>query len=360
MNQIVPWKHEPASVPVGAAARRALIRLRSGRRMKASAFDTALRRLANRIAYLLVAGWLTARYGRAVARRYGVGLPSQIAAQLSLVFRDGINPKIYYFFELFRAWSPDIARQCLMRHEIKTGLMKALHKQRPRPHGHRISLGHKLEYGDFCRSHDLPSPVILVIGRAGRLEWRSNRHALASKDLFLKPEEGRGARGALWFRNVGPARYRSSSGAVVSLGRHPGSRRPALEARGPDSAGALNNHPSIADLARDSLLVFRIFTCMDAFGEPVVTHAMLRVLSKLEPGWHGTEEFAAPVDLDTGRLGLMCGDQHYGPTDWYPIHPVTGAPVDGRVIAHWEDLQELALSGHRCSRIACCLAGMWR
>jgi hypothetical protein len=109
----------------------------------------------------------------------------------------------------------------------------------------------------------------------------------------------------------------------------------------------LNNHPSIADLAQDSLLVFRVFTCIDRFGEPVVTHAMLRVLSKLEPSWHGTEEFAAPVDLATGTLGLMCGDQHYGPLDWYETHPVTGAPVDGRAVAQWEEIQELAIAGHR-------------
>jgi hypothetical protein len=347
MNQIVSWKHKPAPVDVGAAARRALIRLREGRHMKPKAFDTVSRRLANRIAYLLVACWLTARYGRAVAREHGVSVPLQVLAQLRLVFRDGINPKIYYFLELFRIWSPDIGRQCLMRHEIKTGLMKALHKRRPRVHGNRVSLGHKLEYGDFCHSHGLSSPTILVVGKAGRLEWRSNYHDLASKDLFLKPEVGRGARGALWFRNLGPARYRSSHGTVVSLDDILDLIVRRSKLQGQILQELLNNHPCIADLARDSLLVFRVFTCMDSFGEPIVTHAMLRVLSKLEPSWRGTEEFAAPVDLATGTLGLMCGDQHYGPTDWYETHPVTGAQVDGRVIAHWEDIQELALAGHR-------------
>ena len=191
MNQIVPWKLKPEaigpeSIDVGAAARRALIRLRAARFFGSKVFDTAARRLANRIAYLLVAVWLTARYGRAVANQHGVSVPRQIAAQLRLMFRDGINPKIYYFLELFRVWSPEIGRQCLMRHEIKTGLLKALHKQRPRVHGHRISLGHKLEYGDFCRDHNLAAPTILAVGKSGRLEWRSNYHALAGKDLFLK------------------------------------------------------------------------------------------------------------------------------------------------------------------------------
>jgi hypothetical protein len=350
MNQIVPWKQKPAPVAVGALARQALIRLRTGRHLRARTFDTASRRLANRLAYLLMGCWLTARYGRAVARQYGVGVPRQIAAQLRLMFQDGINPKIYYFLELFRIWSPEIGRQCLMRHEIKTGLLRALHKQRPRVNGNRISLGHKLEYGDFCRSHDLPSPTILLVGKAGRLEWRSSHDALASMDLFLKPEIGRGAWGAHWFRNVGWARYRSSNGSVVSLDDILDLVARRSKAQGQILQELLNNHPSIADLAQDSLLVFRVFTCIDRFGEPVVTHAMLRALSKLEPGWHGSEEFAAPVDLVTGTLGLMCGDQHYGPTDWYEAHPVTGAQVAGRVIEHWPEIEELALSGHRVFR----------
>jgi hypothetical protein len=347
MNQIVSWKQKPESIAIGAEARSALMRLRSARSMRPEVFDSSARRLANRIAYLLVACCLTARYGRAVARHEGITLWQQILAQLRLVFQDGINPKIYYFLELFRTWSPEVGQQCLMRNEIKRGLLKALHKQRPRLHGHRISLGHKLEYGDFCRAHDLPAPTILVIGRAGRLDWRSNRQMLASKDLFLKPEMGRGARGARWFRNIGPARYRSSSGRVVSLDDilNLMARRSMFQSQ--ILQELLDNHAGIADLAKDSLMVFRVFTCIDRSGEPTVTHAMLRVLSKLEPTWRGTEEFAAPVDLATGRLGLMCGDQHYGPTDWYARHPITGAEVNGRIIAQWDGIRDVALAGHR-------------
>jgi hypothetical protein len=347
MNQIVPWIQKPAPIAIGAEARRALMRLRSGRCLRPAVFDSPARRLANRIAYLLVGCWLTARYGRAVASQEGVSLRRQILAQLQLVLRDGINPKIYYFLELFRSWSPEVGQQCLMRNEIKRGLLKALHKQRPQLHGHRISLGHKLEYGDFCRSQDLPAPRILAVGRAGQLEWRSNRQALASRDLFLKPEKGRGACGAHWFRNIGQARYRSSSGTAVSLDDILDlmARRSVFQPQ--ILQELLNNHSSIADLARDSLMVFRVFTCIDRSGEPTVTHAMLRVLSKLEPSWRGTEEFAAPVDLQTGQLGLMCGDQHYGPTDWYAHHPITGAQVQGRIIAQWDEIRDLALAGHR-------------
>ena len=94
-------------------------------------------------------------------------------------------------------------------------------------------------------------------------------------------------------------------------------------------------------------MVFRIFTCIDRFGQPVATHAMLRILCKLEPSWNRRDEYAAPVDLITGELGLMCGDKQFGPTDWFENHPVTGSPVTGRIVQHWAEIRDLAIAGHR-------------
>jgi hypothetical protein len=110
---------------------------------------------------------------------------------------------------------------------------------------------------------------------------------------------------------------------------------------------ALRNHASLADLAEDSLIVFRIFTCMDRFGQPTATHAMLRTISKLEPNWHREDEYAVPVNLVTGELGLMCGDKKFGPDDWFENHPVTGAKVTGRIVQHWDAIRDLAVAGHR-------------
>jgi len=78
-----------------------------------------------------------------------------------------------------------------------------------------------------------------------------------------------------------------------------------------------------------------------------VTHAMLRNLAKLEPDWHTTEEFAAAIDIDTGRLGLMCGDRNMAPDAWWERHPKTGAPIAGRIIQNWPAVAELAARAHR-------------
>ena len=296
---------------------------------------------------VLVMIFYTARYGRAVRRHYGIPIRRQIAEQLRLIFADGINPKIYYFLELYRMWTADIGGQCLMRYEIKNGLLRALHKARPRTHGRRTSLGHKLAYGDMCNRYGLPTPEILVAAAAGSFTWRVATRDALNRDLFLKPEISRGSRGALWLQHIGNDRYLSGDGremdldAVLDLVAHRSKAKvQLLQAR-------LVNHRSLADLATDSLIVFRIFTCMDRFGQPVATHAMLRTISKLEPSWHRIDEYAAPVDLVTGELGLMCGDKQFGPTDWYETHPVTGAQVKGRIVQYWSDIRDLAVAGHR-------------
>jgi hypothetical protein len=109
----------------------------------------------------------------------------------------------------------------------------------------------------------------------------------------------------------------------------------------------LRNHPALGDLTGESLITFRVFTCIDAADRPIVTHAMLRSIGKLEPDWPTSEEFAAPIDLATGRLGRMCSDTHFGPDDRTDHHPMTGAPVAGRIVPHWPAIHALARAAHR-------------
>lgn len=342
-----------AHLPAGAAGRLTfnhILRtavLPTGWRRHTRAMRLTWRRATRPVAYLCMAAWLTGRYGPAVARECGVSVAVQIRHQMQLMFGDKINPKIYYFLELYRTWSPTVGQQCVMRREIKHGLLMALHRLRPKLSGRRVSLGRKLEYSDHCRRNGLPTPRILAVGRKGALEWRLPAREAATVDLFLKPELSRGARGAFWFKRSGSGFYRSIGGkrmslsAVLELAARRSAKRCQLLQE------SLENHPSLSGLARDSLIVFRVFTCIDESGQPVVTHAMLRVLSKLEPAWRRKDEYAAAVDLSTGVLGPMCGDKSYGPHDWYDTHPITGARVNGRHIERWGDICEVALAGHR-------------
>jgi hypothetical protein len=281
--------------------------------------------------------WYTPQYAPAVRRRFRIPVFEQVAAQCRLAFQEWVNPRCYYFHDHYRRPGKPNADGYVMRHEIKEGLGKSLHKLRPRIYGTRINLGHKLEFAEACLDFGLPAPEILACARRGKVIVADD--AALNQDLFMKAEHGRGAFGARGF-------------TADANGRADIARRLKAIARAswlwPQIVQPmLKNHPALADLAGASLLTIRIFTCMDQSGRPAVTHAMLRSIGKLEPDWPTSEEFAAPIDLATGRLGRMCGDTHFGPDDRTEHHPITGAPVAGRIVPLWPAIHALSRTAHR-------------
>jgi hypothetical protein len=280
--------------------------------------------------------WYTPRYGRAVTRRYGVPLGAQIAAQCRLAFEEWVNPRCYYFHEHYRRPGPLDIDGYVMRHEIKEGLLKSLHKLCPKVHGARINLGHKLAFATACADFGLPTVEILAYARRGKVSFAG---AGLEQDLFLKREHGRGAAGARPLI-AAPDKSRDVTRRLRQIARASW-RAPVIV------QPLLRNHPALTGLAVQSLLTVRVFTCMDAAGCPVVTHAMLRSIGKLEPDWPTHEEFAAPVDLVTGVLGRMCSDSRFGPDDRTAYHPMTEAPVLGRTVPDWRDVLALARRAHR-------------
>lgn len=299
------------------------------------------------VMFLVRAAWCLWKFGRGIAAS-GRPLTAQAADMLRLGWRDGIDPILYPTLELYRPERRQWDSQALSRFEIGSGMLRRLHKLRPTPHGARINLGDKLAFHETCRRHGLRSASILIHARRGELRWLDAQHMRdLDRDLFVKPRQSRGARNSFWLHRVAPFTWQTKAGEVWSLQqllafleRSSWRRELLLQAM-------LVNHPSIADLADRSLIALRVVTAMDAGGTTVITHAMLRVISKLEPGWRSKREYAAPIDLETGRLGMMCNDKDLWPGCWIAYHPVTKARVEGRVLDSWPAVRALALAAHR-------------
>jgi len=287
--------------------------------------------------------WYTPRYAMIVRRCFGISVFEQIVQQCRLGFRDWVNPRCYYFHEHYRKTGPVDCDGYVMRHECKEGLIKVLHKLRPTIHGKRINLGHKLRFAQACIRFGLPAVPVIGIASRGRMKIL-DRAALQG-DLFMKPEVGRGAVGARAIRRRADGSFEYGGRTVTLatlLSRVTLRSRIAPQILQP----MLQNHPGLADLADRSLITIRIITCIGLADQPVVTHAMLRTLSKLEPNWPTGEEYAAPIDLTSGRMGMMCGDSMIGPLDWFEFHPITRRPVTGRVVPQWAAIRALAVAAH--------------
>jgi len=328
---------------VGLRGRELFGRLRLWRRANHPRMERLYWHCLKPIAAAALILWYTPRYAWIVRLRFGVPLHEQIGAQCRLGFRDWVNPRCYYFHELYRHRGAVDCGAFVMRHEIKEGLLRALHKLRPKPHGTRINLGHKLTFAEICGAFQLPTPAIAAIAHSGHVEIL-DPEAL-SGDLFVKPEMGRGAMGAEAFHRRADGRFAIGDDAL--------SLSDVLESVAAESRRTklvqplLRNHPEIADLAEQSLVTIRIITAYAPEDRPVATHAMLRILSKLEPSWPGGEEYAAPIDIANGQLGVMCGDTAIGPQHWYETHAITGTRITGRRVPQWPAIRALALEAHR-------------
>ena len=112
----------------------------------------------------------------------------------------------------------------------------------------------------------------------------------------------------------------------------------------------LANHESIKDFALDSLITFRVITCVNEYDEIEVTDSMLRILVDLEPKWRPAildDELAAPIDLFTAKLGLLTGDDMRTCCRRYKIHPVTNAKIENRILTHWPAIAAMAIRSHQ-------------
>ncbi len=288
---------------------------------------------------------LVAAIGPIVRRAAGRSLAGQFADLLVLGLRHGFDPLAYYFQELYGPGRRAEAARYLTRHETKNGLLHLLNALRPAPDAVN-EMKDKLRFAARCRQEGLPVPATLLACDGTGVAWQATPAEL-DRDLFLKPRSGRGARGATLFERVGPMRYRAPDGETLDLD----ALVDGAEARGRHVPlivqPRLHNHAELADLADQSLVTVRVLTCLDAQEQPVVTHGLLRILSKLEPGWRRQDEYGVPIDLTSGRLGPMRSDRLSRCAVLYTHHPVKGQAMAGRVLDTWPAIQALALAAHR-------------
>jgi Sugar-transfer associated ATP-grasp len=284
--------------------------------------------------------------GRIIKRTTGKSLFRQAREMVSLWFTQGIDPPSYYALDLYKDARTQDAPHYLTRYETKNGLFATLNTRLPNPlPGNEMS--NKELFAECCARYGIPHPSKLLTAGNGKIELYCSANVLKT-DLFCKRQRGMGAVGTLAYRYKHPGIYIDENGQELDLKR-------LLETLNNESwkhpllvQPWLKNHPSIADLALDSLITIRVLTCLNEFGSPEVTLAMLRLLTKLEPQWQNApdEEYASPIDLATGELGLFTGDNMKTSHLRYENHPVTGAPIKGRILHDWPSIRDLAISAH--------------
>lgn len=283
-----------------------------------------------------------------VRAKVGVGLWRQFRDLCVVALRHGLDAQVYYMFELYRSEHRARTSGYLTRYEMKNGLYKVLTWQVSKTK-RRIMLGDKLGMNRICEENRIPTVPILIVAEDASLEYRCERPAGLERDLLLKPRQSKGSRGIEVIRHSG-GKYVCENGTtlnqdgLIALIERRSKEAPILV------QPLIKNHPGLADLADQALMRMRVITCLDQAGNPVLTHAVLSNLCKLETGWPTDIELGAAVDLESGALGIMTGDKADMWLDWSEDHPITHARVLGRVVPCWDEIRSIALAAHSACR----------
>jgi Sugar-transfer associated ATP-grasp len=291
--------------------------------------------------------WLLVVAGLPVKRATGKSIASQAREMLSLWFRQRIDPPSYYAQDLYKPEQLKKAARYLTRYETKNGLLKTLNAMRSNPFTGN-EMNDKALFSEVCSRAGIAHAPTLARAERGTVQWLTAKEEIAF-DLFCKRRNGMGAKSTMTLRHAGPNRFVATDGRVMNLNEIESClsiasrKHPMLVQR------RLRNDASLCDLAKDSLLAVRVITCLNAQDEPEVCLAMLRVLAVLEPEWRSLPdgEYAAPIDLASGRLGRLTGDNMRTAPIRMDFHPATAARITGRTLAQWPDIASLARRAHR-------------
>jgi hypothetical protein len=284
-----------------------------------------------------------AKNGATVARRSNRPLFRQMIDQVRLYVCAGVLPPWYYIFELHDQPSTASARNFIYRWESKGGIFRQLNEGDRAP---QSILSDKAAFACLCERSQVRTVPVLALASAGRIDQRAEDVEFC-RDLFVKPNVGRGGKGAERWDYVGPG-YRNPAGEEIDrddlfarLAKRSLNQQIIVQPR-------IVNHAALEPLNNGALSTVRILTCLDESGQPEVVGAAMRmaidgnhVVDNLHAGG-----IAAAVDIDAGTLGPasdLGADASFG---WVERHPGTDAPILGMQLPMWEDVKHFAVRAH--------------
>lgn len=294
------------------------------------------------IAAMIRATWLN---GPAVREQTGKSITRQLREQVELASVNAIPPRWYYAFELFDDGRRQRSVEYLQRGETKRGAYAVLKRA-----GAPLSpLTDKVAFAARCHARGIPAVPVLLALAQGAVTFDGNGGvALPRQDLFVKPNHGKGGRGAeRWdYRHTGV--YEDARGRTMDeseLLRH---LRQLPFKEGLVVQPRRVNHAAMTDVNNGALSTVRIVTCRNEHGNFEPTNAVLRMAqgdNRVVDNFHAGG-LAAQVDLASGQLGRATDLGLTPAVGWCDTHPDSGAPITGRVLPFWDATLDLVTRAH--------------
>jgi hypothetical protein len=322
-------------------------RLSTGRRIVFDALRAA-RPVLHTLKRLREAWQLVGKYGALAAASSETSKARQLVDQMALYLRDGVLPKDYYQYTLYRREKRRQASAFIYHHQMDA-LLNPLAEQIAADDAE--VLHDKRQFWRFCEEHDIAAIPVLATFPAGKgeVEASESNKSIPAHDLFSKPlDRGQGV-GARRWEHIGNGNYQSVDGHLVTVEE--------LTARLTAQAAQMNspiilqprirNHASLERLTGPTLSSARVITIREPGGEAELLTGVIflpvdnEVTSNFSGGGLG-----APIDAETGMLGKARFKDPDRVMDTHAEHPSTGQRIEGFELPGWKAAVELACGAH--------------
>lgn len=288
-------------------------------------------------------------YGDLVTEWTGYSRIEQLRQMATLALRDGVCPKEYYSYKLYRAERFEQAGRYLY-HEPKVRLNKLL-LDRTEDHS-PFNIGDKRSWLTWAQKNDIPTPCPVASFDDGDVKnwWDSGSlEDLPPKDLFsiwVDVYRGRGAQ-AWSFENgtytdIESSNIRFTEDELIKYLSRKSKERPVILLE------RLYNHPKMTSFTSGGLATCRLVTGRFP-GEgprPIVANLKMprggAVVDDISAGG-----LAAPVNLSDGTIGLAVSGFPEPLGDRIHTHPDTGAEITGALFPFWNSVIDLAITAHK-------------
>jgi len=291
-------------------------------------------------------------YGGYPAEQFGISRARQLRTLWWLWIRHGVEPKVYYAFQLYRPEQLRRAPSFFQKNEDDQ-LFRLLNL-RTAPDEAEMMLD-KAQFERWLVERGLPTVRTMVEFAAGQVVRSSlGDGGLPRTSLFSKPNDA--------LQGIGTQRWQyDGEGWVGADGRRRGEaellaelaelshERPLLVQE------QLRNHSALAPLAPAALSTVRVLTLRGLDGVVRVVLAVCKIPTGAAPTDHmRLGGMAAPVDLATGRLGRAIGKSKKTLVAPYERHPDTGVTIDGFQLPLWGEVMRVAVRAHEAlARLVC-------
>ncbi len=290
---------------------------------------------------------------RKVRRLTGKAIIQQFIEQIYLAFFYSSSPKEYFMYEFFKLENRKRIDKYLLRLTLKPLIYSFLDECYMGKNNLNYINNHdsKEFFYNVCKKYELNAvPILAKVTSEKVFFFVDLRQIRESGDLFIKPEESKGGKGAQMWRKqdnyyvntFGETKdFDSLIEYIKGIKSNRFSNDFIIQPRVVNHQKLFFDTIALSTIRINTLLVNEIV--MVTFG---VFRFSLNKNSDVD-NFHAGGYAAPIVDMETGELGPASGMGFSNPGHWIDMHPISGTQINGLNLPYWNETKELVSRSHK-------------